>query len=139
MMLGVPRDLRLTSARETFLLDCKAAGLSKKAMRGYRDVLTSFIRSVGDMRVRELGPEHVRLYIADLSDRKPHRNSRSLLTWHYNVVRTWVRWMYAQKTITKRVMGPDEPPRRSAGRLLFLLGVRDIFHLYPRLPASKEH
>lgn len=114
MLLGVQRELRLTSARETFLLDCKALGLSPKLIQGYRSVLTSFINSVGDMLVRELGPDHVRLYIADLADQQVqssgHHASPHLLIAHYNVVRAWVRWMYAQKKITNREI--DQSPRR---------------------------
>jgi hypothetical protein len=108
MLLGVPRDMRLTSARETFLLDCRAAGLSALKVQIYGSVLTSFIESVGDMKVRELGPDHVRLYIADLSDRQGRKPSTRLLMQHYAIVRNWVRWMYAQKIIEQRVN--DRPP-----------------------------
>jgi hypothetical protein len=115
MLLGVPRDMRLTSARETFLLDCRAAGLSALKVRIYGNVLTSFIKSVGDMKVRELGPDHVRLYIADLSDRQSHisrKSSTRLLMQHYAIVRNWVRWMYAQKMIEQRVTAPPQPAPR---------------------------
>lgn len=117
-MLGVPREVRLTSAKETFMLDCKAAGLKPKTIRGYRDVLTGFIDFAGDMLVRELGPDHVRMYIAELTDRAGHYegkkfSSHSLLK-HYAVVRMWVRWMYAQKIITERVTDYVKPPRLSS-------------------------
>jgi hypothetical protein len=107
MLLGVPREVRLTSAKETFMLDCKAAGFSADTMRRYRDILSGFVNFTGDMLVRELGPDHVRMYIAELTDRAGHYegekfSSRSLMK-HYVVVRMWVRWMYAQKIITERV------------------------------------
>ena len=128
MMLGVPREVRLTSAKETFLLDCRAAGLSQKTLRAYRDVLTSFVNSVGDMLVRELGPDHVRLYIADLADRKGRYNdndgkfsSHSLMK-HYAVVRTWVRWMYAQNIISERITDYVKPPRLSSRLPSALIG-----------------
>jgi hypothetical protein len=122
MLLGVPRDVRLTSARETFLLDCKAAGFSALKVRIYGRVLASFIKSVGDMKVRELGPDHVRLYVSDLADRQgsPGRKPSSrLLRQHYIIVRNWVRWMYVQKMIEQRVIDLPQPALRQfpPGRL----------------------
>jgi site-specific recombinase XerD len=136
MMLGVPREVRLTSAKETFLLDCKAAGLKPKTMRSYRDVLTGFIDFAGDMLVRELGPDHVRMYIAELTDRAGHYegekfSSHSLLK-HYAVVRTWVRWMYAQKIVAERVTDYVKPPRLSS-RLPSILTDQEIDILFEDL------
>ncbi len=113
--LGVPRDRHLTSAKDTWLLDCKAAGLSPKTIRGYKDALNAFIKFAGDMLVRELGPDHVRLYIAHLSDLpgryEGENTTSSTLLKHYAVVRTWVRWMYAQKIIEDRITDYVKPPR----------------------------
>jgi hypothetical protein len=68
------------------------------------------------MLVRELGPDHVRLYIADLADQQVqsgvHNASPHVLLAHYSVVRSWVRWMYAQKMITDRSIVVDQSPRR---------------------------
>jgi site-specific recombinase XerD len=123
MILGVPREAHLTNAKETFLLDCRAAGLKPKTMRSYRDVLTAFIAFSGDMLVRELGPDHVRTYIAELTDRAGHRegetfSSRSLMK-HYAVVRTWVRWMYAQKIVTQRDNEIAKVPRLPTRNFFF--------------------
>jgi site-specific recombinase XerD len=117
MKTGVPRDQQLTKAKETWLLDCRAAGLSPKTMRAYRDALTAFIEYTGDITVRELGPDHVRRYIATLSERPGHYqgetfSSHSLLK-HYAVIRTWIRWMYAQKIIEERITDYVKPPRLS--------------------------
>jgi site-specific recombinase XerD len=141
MMLGVPREVRLTSAKQTFMLDCKAAGLSPKTLRGYNDVLNSFIAFAGDMLVRELGPDHVRFYIAELSDRAGHYegekfSSHSLMK-HYAVVRTWVRWMYAQKIITDRVTDFVKPPRLSS-RLPSILTDGEIDDLFADLKKSQR-
>lgn len=111
MLLGVPRDMRLTRAKETFLIDCKAAGLPGQTVRAYRDVLTSFIAFTGNMLVRELGPDHVRMFIADLSDREP-LSQRALMK-RYAVIRSWIRWMYAQKIITERFLWDATPPHPS--------------------------
>ena len=86
-------------------------------MRAYRDALTSFIEYTGDILVRELGPDHVRRYIATLSERPGHYqgktfSSHSLLK-HYAVIRTWIRWMYAQKIIEERITDYVKPPRLS--------------------------
>jgi site-specific recombinase XerD len=122
MLLGVPREVRLTSAKETFMLDCRAAGFSPRTMRRYRDILSGFVNFTGDMLVRELGPDHVRLYIADLSDRGHYaRRSSRVLKKHYAVIRTWVRWMYAQKIVTQRTAEYSEPPRNNRGGLFYSL------------------
>lgn len=144
MLLGVPREMRLTSARDTFLLDCRAAGFSARRVRIYAGVLASFIQSVGDMKVRELGPDHVRLYIADLSDRQGRLSRKSatrLLMQHYAIVRSWVRWMYAQKMIEQRAADPPSP-RGIPGRQILpqngVTGVRSVpvrAQTTPRRPA----
>jgi site-specific recombinase XerD len=126
MLLGVPSEAHLTSAKETFLLDCKAAGLNLKTMRSYSDVLTGFINFAGDMLVRELGPDHVRTYIAELTDRAGHYegekfSSRSLMK-HYAVIRTWIRWIYAQRLVTERESNFKKAPGWTGSLLLFLTG-----------------
>src|SRR6266511_5173589 len=106
------RDTRLTSAKDTFMLDCKAAGLSTRTQRGYRDVLTTFINFTGNMTVKELKPDHVRMYIATLSEKL---GSRALAK-NYAVIRTWIRWLYAQKLITERTIDQASSfPRRLDG------------------------
>jgi site-specific recombinase XerD len=117
MKSGVPRDEQLSKAKETWLLDCRAAGLSPKTMRAYRDALTAFIEYTGNITVRELGPDHVRRYIATLSEgpgQGEKFSSHSLMK-HYAVIRTWIRWMYAQKIIEERIMDYVKPPRLSTG------------------------
>ena len=115
-MLGVPRDMRLTRAKKTFLIDCKAAGLPGRTLRAYRDVLTNFIAFTGNMLVRELGPDHVRLFIAELSDREP-LSQRALMK-RYAVIRSWIRWMYAQKIITERPGATPPHPLTSHSSML---------------------
>src|SRR5512133_1286873 len=129
MHLGVPRHLRLTSAKATWLLDCKAAGLSKKTVQMYDDVLTGFIVFAGDMLVCELGPDHVRFYVAELADRPGHYvgqpfTPRSLMK-HYAVIRTWIRWMYAQKIIEERITDYVKPPRLSSG-IRFIMSDQEV-------------
>src|SRR5436190_19438685 len=96
-MIGFMKDVRLTSAKDTFMLDCKAAELTDRTMRGYRNVLTTFIKFTGNMTVKELKPDHVKMYIATLSDQSIDGR---VLRKHYGVVRTWIRWLYAQKMVT---------------------------------------
>jgi site-specific recombinase XerC len=112
MLLGVPKDMRLTRARETFLIDCKAAGLPEMALREYRDILNALIAFTGNMLVRELGPDHVRFFIAELSDRG--LLSEQALMKRYAVIRSWIRWMYAQKVITERTSASAKPPHPSS-------------------------
>jgi hypothetical protein len=70
--IGFMSDICLSGAKNSFMLDCKAAGLTSKTMRGYRGVLTQFIEFAGDITVQDLKPDHVRAYIADLADRTRH-------------------------------------------------------------------
>jgi len=115
MSIGFMSDLRLTRAKETFLLDCRAAHLPSQTLRIYRKVLTAFIAYTGDMTVKELQPDHVRMYIATLAD-NPRRHGRihsSILAKHYAVIRWWVRWLYAQKSITERNNWVNTPRLRN--------------------------
>ena len=104
-MIGFMSDVRLTSARQAFMLDCRAAGVTPEILHAYRDVLSAFIRYTGDITVRELEPGHVRSYITDLSDHSRPAGK------HYIVIRMWIRWLYAQKVITERLRATNRPPR----------------------------
>jgi site-specific recombinase XerD len=104
-MIGFMNNVRLTSARQTFMLDCRAAGVNPAILHAYRDVLAAFIKYTGDITVQELKPGHVRAYITDLLDHsRPMRK-------HYVVIRMWIRWLYAQRVITERLPQPTKPPR----------------------------
>ena len=98
MRIGFMSDTLLTSAKETFMLECKAADLTDKTIRSYRDVLTKFMKFTGDITVQQLKSDHVRLYIADLADRM----GRYSLAKHYAVIRTWIRWLYAGAGVARR-------------------------------------
>jgi site-specific recombinase XerD len=120
MTLGFMSDVRLTSAKVTYLLDCRAARLAPRTVRAYRDVLTRFITFTGDIMVQELKPDHVRTYIAELSAQGGPMSK------HYMVIRLWIRWLYAQKVVTDRIEAPNKPPRASkrGGPSLTVRGVR---------------
>ncbi len=105
MNLGFMNDARLTSAKATYLLDCRAARMAPRTVRAYRDVLTRFITFTGDITVQELKPDHVRAYIAELSAQGGSMSK------HYMVIRFWIRWLYAQKVVTERISAPNTPPR----------------------------
>ena len=105
MSIGFMSNVRLTSAKEIFLLDCRAARLEPQTLRVYRDVLTRFITFTGDITVQEMKPDHVRAYIAELSAQGGSMSK------HYMVIRFWIRWLYAQKVVTERIGAPNTPPR----------------------------
>ena len=96
-------DLHLSQAMESFMLSCRSERKSPKTIQGYRDVLTRFIASTNDIPANKLTPDHIRGYIASLVN-LPGKvagrqfSSHSLMK-HYQVIRTWVRWMYAQEMI----------------------------------------
>ena len=107
MNLGFMSDVRLTSAKAIYLLDCRAARLAPRTVRAYQDVLTRFISFTSDITVQELKPDHVRTYIAELSAQG------GPISKHYMVIRLWIRWLYAQKGVTDRIGAPNKPPRPS--------------------------
>jgi hypothetical protein len=118
MNLSFMSEVRLTSAKATYLLDCQAARVTPQTVRAYRDVLTRFITFTGDITVQELEPDHVRTYIAELSAQGGPMSK------HYMVIRLWIRWLYAQKGITERIGAPNKPPRASKRGGPTLRGVR---------------
>lgn len=119
MFLGVPRQMYLTRARDSFLLDCRAANFDSQILQGYRDILNSFIAYTGDILVRELVPDDLRLYIADLAD-VCEIGQPELAEEHYGVLSEWIHWMYIQREITEPMSERLEPPRLSARRFLYL-------------------
>ena len=103
MKIGSLKEEFLSSARDTYLFDCLVAGEDAQTMSACRDVLGDFIRFTGNILVKELTPDHVRLYITNLSDgpTEGEEHIRSVIS-HYTVIHDWVRWLYAQKFATER-------------------------------------
>jgi hypothetical protein len=62
------KEVFLTKAKDTFLFDCRVANVDPQTMSAFHDVLTSFIRFTGDILVKDLTSDHVRMYIDNLSD-----------------------------------------------------------------------
>lgn len=125
MIIGSMKEVFLTRARDMFVFDCHVGGFDRQAVNAYRNALDSFIRFTGDIRVRQLTPDHVEMYIVNLfdgpSEGEQHQN---LVMSQYAMIQTWIRWMYSQKFITERAGSIDRPihldhlfPPRSAKRL----------------------
>lgn len=112
MKLESLKEVSLAKAKDIFLFDNRVAGLDSPTLGAYRDVLTSFIHFTGDLLVKELMPDHVLMYIGNLSDgpNEGEEHTRTVIN-HYAVIHTWVRWLYAQKFLTERSAGFSEPPR----------------------------
>jgi site-specific recombinase XerD len=110
MSIGFMNDAGLSNAKETFMFDCRAAGLAPKTLRRYHHGLTKFVTFVGDLTVQELKPDHVRSYIAYLADCLG--TGRRHLAKHYAVIRTWIRWLYAQMLLTDRRSAKTAPRLR---------------------------
>ena len=106
MILGSMKEVFLTRAKETFLFDLRVAGLDPQTIRAYQDVLDSFVRFSGNIKVRQLTPDHLNLYMVNLSD-GPYETEEDnhLVMSHYTVIQTWIHWMYLQKFITERGNG----------------------------------
>jgi len=106
------KEVFLTQAKDVFLFDCRVVGLDLEVRRSYRNVLGAFVHFTGDIMVKELTPEHVRVYIDNLSDgpSEGEQHSISVIN-HYAIIHTWIRWLYAQKFVTERTSGYVKPLR----------------------------
>ena len=123
MIIGSLKEVFLTRARDVFLFDWRVAGVDPDVVDEYRAVLNSFIRFAGDIRVRQLKPDHIQLYIANLSDGPGEGDEHEQLVMNqYVVIHTWIHWMYSQKFITERSADAIGPPR---------LDTHTVFHSYP--------
>jgi site-specific recombinase XerD len=111
-------DLRLSQALESFMLSCQSECKSPKTIRGYRDILTRFITSTNDIPAGQLTPDHINKYIASLVN-LPGKSagrqfsSQSLMK-NYQVIRTWVKWMYAQEMIPTCPTDKTKAPKLGA-------------------------
>lgn len=112
MKIGSMKEVLLSSAKDTFLFDCRVIGMDDAILTAYSAALSSFIRFTGNILVKELTPEHVRVYIDNLSDgpSEGEEHSRAVIS-HYALIHEWIRWLYAQKFLTKRNSDNVEPPR----------------------------
>ena len=111
MKIGSMKEVFLTSAKDMFLFDCQVVDLDVQTMGTYRHVLTSFIRFTGNILVEDLTTDHVRLYIANLSDgpSEGEEHTRAVVS-HYAVIHEWIRWLCAQKFVTQRSHDIVQPP-----------------------------
>jgi hypothetical protein len=110
MKLESMKEEFLSHARNVFLFDCQVAGLDAQLLNAYRDVLGVFIEFTGDILVKDLTPDHVRLYINNLSDgpNEGEEHTRAVIN-HYTLIHDWIRWLYAQKFVTERSEGAFTP------------------------------
>jgi hypothetical protein len=111
MIIGSLKEVFLTRAMDAYLFDCRVAGLGLDVLRACHDVLSSFIHFTGDIQVRQLTPDHVRMYIANLSDGPwEGEEHEDLVMGQYAVIQTWIHWMYVQKYVIERDGGSVKPP-----------------------------
>lgn len=106
MKIGSMKEELLSNAKNIFLFDSQVAGLHAQTLNAYYDVLTSFVYFTGNIFVKDLNPDHVRLYINNLSDgpSEGEEHTRTVIS-HYAVIHEWIRWLYAQKFATERIPG----------------------------------
>ena len=112
MKIGSMKEVLLSNAKATYLFDCQVAGLDAQILNEYREALGSFIRFTGNILVRDLTPDHVRVYIDNLSDgpSEGEEHIRFVIN-HYAMIHTWIRWLYAQKFLVERSTSFSKPPR----------------------------
>jgi len=110
MKLESMKEELLSNARNIFLFDCHVAGLDAQLLNAYRDVLGLFIEFTGNILVKDLRPDHVRLYINNLSDGPNEGEEHThVVINHYTLIHDWVRWLYAQKFVTERISSSFTP------------------------------
>jgi len=112
MKIGSMKEVFLSNARAIYLFDCRVAGLDAQTLSEYREALDSFIHFTGDILVKELTPDHVRVYMDNLSDgpSEGEQHIRAVIN-HYAMIHTWIRWLYAQKFVLERSSSFVKPPR----------------------------
>lgn len=120
MKVGSLKEVSLGSARDIYLFDCRVAGLDAQTLSAYRIVLASFIRFTGNILVKELTAEHVRVYVDNLSDgpNEGDEHIHSVIS-HYAVIHEWIRWLYAQKFLAERTGSFVKAPRSLTRSLTF--------------------
>jgi hypothetical protein len=106
MKIGSLKEELLSNAKTIFLFDSQVAGLDAQTLNAYDEVLGSFVQFTGNIFVKDLTPDHVRLYINNLSDgpSEGEEHTRKVIS-HYAVIHEWVRWLYAQKFAAERIPG----------------------------------
>jgi len=110
MILGSMKDVFLTRAKEMFVFDCHVGGFEPHAVQAYRSALASFIRFTGNIQVRQLTPDHLELYIANLYDGPDvDDDHRGRVMSQYVMIQTWIHWMESQQSITERSSTIDRP------------------------------
>jgi hypothetical protein len=121
MKLESMKEEFLSNARKIFLFDCHVAGLDAQMLNAYRDVLGLFIGFTGNIQVKDLTPDHVRLYINNLSDGPNEGEEHThVVISHYTLIHDWIRWLYAQKFVTER------------SNSLFIPHLSSLFPLIPK-------
>ena len=111
MIIGSLKEVFLTRAMHAYLFDCRVGGLEPEVLKGYHGVLRSFIRFTGDIQVQQLTPDHIRMYITNLSDGPSEgEDHENLVLSEDAVIQTWIHWMYVQKYVVERDSGSVKPP-----------------------------
>ena len=111
MIIGSLKEVFLTRAKDAYMFDCRVALLDPEILRAYQTVLSSFIRFTGDIQVQQLTPDHVRMYIVNLSDGPSEgEDHEDLVMSQYAVIQTWIHWMYVQKYVVERDGASVKPP-----------------------------
>ena len=111
MIIGSMKEVFLNRAKEVFLFDCRIAGWDSQSLRMYDDVLSSFIRFTGDIRVKQLTPDLMQMFFVNLSDGPNEGEEHSrLVVSQYAMIQMWIHWMYAQKLLIERTSDASGPP-----------------------------
>jgi len=129
MKIGSMKEVSLTGAKDIYLFDCRIVGLDPQTIRAYRYVLASFIRFTGNILMQELTPDHLHMYIVNLSDGPSEGEEHTrVVRNYYAIIHTWILWMHAQGIMTERNSGFVKPPRNLTNLFPSLLLTRSLTH-----------
>jgi hypothetical protein len=123
MIIGSMKEVFLGQARNIFLFDCRVGGLDSPSMDSYRSAISSFIRFTGNILVKQLTPDHLDMYLANLSDGPiDDATDQNLDMEQYDLIQTWLHWIQAQNLLTDRTSNYITSP--------------DLIDLFPRSAKS---
>ena len=104
----------IKDAIDNFVLACAAENKARRTIADYRYFLETFAKFTGSIAVRQISPDLIRQYLvhsSSLMGRGGNFKAPSSVLKEYQVIRTFMRYLYDQRIIKERVTDLVKPPR----------------------------